>query len=42
MNAERQNCLVLKEKRKNFLQELDYEAGWGKTNKFSFITGTKL
>ena len=42
MNAERPNLLVLKEKQKNFLQELDYEAGWGKTDMFSFITGRKL
>ena len=39
---EHPNCLVLKEKQKSFLQEQEYEAGWGKIDMFSLITGRNL
>ena len=39
---EHPNCLVLKEKQKSFLQEQEYEAGWGKIDMLSFITSRNL
>lgn len=37
-NVEHPNCLVLKEKQKSFLQEQEYEAGWGKIDNLCSVS----